>query len=168
MDLLAPLAQGGLLPRVALGTLLQATAVILVAALISATLLRRRAAARYSLWLFTLVWVILSPAVVVVTGRVRVPIPLPVVILPGTPDRTVVVELGYGRQGLGRVADGVGGNVAPLRSSKDLWGPWPCEVHKTWGAHRLAMTQAHHEIEGRPLLRASAKLMPTRPNGGSV
>src|SRR4029079_16635911 len=39
---------------------------------------------------------------------------LPVVILPGTPDRTVVVELGYGRQGLGRVAAGVGANAAPL------------------------------------------------------
>ena len=34
MNLLAPLAQGGILTRVALGTFLQATAVILVAALI--------------------------------------------------------------------------------------------------------------------------------------
>ena len=82
MNLLAPLAQGGFLTRVALGTFLQATAVILAAALISATLLRRRAAARYSLWLVALVWVILSPAMVVVAGRVSVP--LRVVTLPDT------------------------------------------------------------------------------------
>jgi molybdopterin-containing oxidoreductase family iron-sulfur binding subunit len=46
--------------------------------------------------------------------------------------------------------------VAPLRSSKDLWGTSSCEVHKTWGAHRLAMTQAHHEVEGRPLVREAS------------
>jgi beta-lactamase regulating signal transducer with metallopeptidase domain len=89
MNLLAPLAQGGFLTRVALGTLLQATAVILVAALISATLLRRRAAARYSLWLVALVWVILSPAVVAVAGRVRVPVQLRVVTLLDTQERAL-------------------------------------------------------------------------------
>ena len=48
--------------------------------------------------------------------------PLPVVVLPGTPERTVVVELGYGRQGLGRVAEGVGGNAYPLRTRAALGG----------------------------------------------
>jgi molybdopterin-containing oxidoreductase family iron-sulfur binding subunit len=89
----------------------------------------------------------------------------PAVILPGTPDRTVVVELGYGRQGLGHVADGVGGNAYPLRSSTALWGTSSCEVHRTWGAHKLARTQTHHEIEGRPLVR-EASLAEYRENPG--
>ncbi|HXT50044.1 MAG TPA: 4Fe-4S dicluster domain-containing protein, partial [Thermoanaerobaculia bacterium] len=89
----------------------------------------------------------------------------PAVVLPGTADRTVVVELGYGRQGVGRVADGVGGNAYPLRSSKDLWGPSTCEVHRTWDAHKLAMTQMHHEVAGRPLVR-EASLAEYRENPG--
>ena len=85
---------------------------------------------------------------------------LPVVVLPGMPDRTVAVELGYGRQGLGRVADGVGGDAYPLRSSTALWGTSGCEVHKTWfpagQQHKLGMTQTHHTIEGRPVVREAS------------
>src|SRR4030095_5161496 len=79
-----------------------------------------------------------DPVLVVANGHRAA---FPAVILPGTPDRTVVVELGYGRQGLGHVADGVGGNAYPLRSSTALWGTSSCEVHRTWGAHKLASTQ---------------------------
>src|SRR3954447_13495588 len=104
MSVLAPLAQGGFLTRVALGTLLQATAVILVAALVSAPLLRRRAAARYSLWLVALVWVILSPAVVVVAGRVSVP--LRVATLLDTQERALSGDEPAPDQGQGAVLPG--------------------------------------------------------------
>ncbi len=84
-----------------------------------------------------------------------------VVILPGTPEHTVAVELGYGREGLGHVADGVGGNAYPLRASGSLWGAFGVEVHRTWfdpedGEHRLGITQTHWEIEGRPLVREAS------------
>jgi len=90
---------------------------------------------------------------------------LPVVVLPGMPDRTVAVELGYGRQGLGRVAEGVGGDAYPLRSSAALWMVPRVEVHRTWGGHTLGMTQTHWEVEGRPLVR-EASLAEYRENPG--
>ncbi len=77
-------------------------------------------------------------------------------VLPGVPDGTVAVELGYGREGLGRVADGVGGDVYPLRTSAALWGSPGVEVHRTWGDHRLGITQTHWELEGRPLVREAS------------
>jgi molybdopterin-containing oxidoreductase family iron-sulfur binding subunit len=86
---------------------------------------------------------------------------LPVMVLPGMPERTIAVELGYGRRGVGRVADGVGGDVYPLRSSAALWGAFGCEAHKTWygpeqRGHQLGITQTHWEIAGRPLVREAS------------
>ncbi|HEV8630187.1 MAG TPA: TAT-variant-translocated molybdopterin oxidoreductase [Thermoanaerobaculia bacterium] len=83
---------------------------------------------------------------------------LPAVILPGMAEGTVAIELGYGRQGLGHVADGVGADAYPLRTSTSLWQVDGIEVHRTWfdrrqGNHRLGITQTHWELEGRPLVR---------------
>ena len=41
--------------------------------------------------------------------------------MPGQPDHTVTVHLGYGRTHAGRVGNGVGFNVYTLRSSAALW-----------------------------------------------
>jgi beta-lactamase regulating signal transducer with metallopeptidase domain len=128
MNLLAPLAQGGFLTRVALGTLLQATAVILVAALLSATLLRRRAAARYSLWLVALVWVILSPTVVVVAGRVSVPVPLRVVTLFDTQERALSSDEPARDQGQGAILPGPTWERNELPVQVRVGGPGPANV----------------------------------------
>ncbi|WP_406697876.1 M56 family metallopeptidase [Singulisphaera sp. Ch08] len=87
MNLLGRIDPGDPVVRTALATLLQATAVILVAALVAGTALRRRAAARHNLWLVALVWILLSPAVAPLIDGV-VPT-LAVVILPDPSQRTI-------------------------------------------------------------------------------
>ena len=81
---------------------------------------------------------------------------LPAVVLPGMPEGVVAAELGYGRKGLGHVADGVGGDVYRLRGSDTLWSTLGVEVRKSWGDHPLGMTQTHGELEGRPLVREAS------------
>src|SRR4051794_20259559 len=68
MNLLARFDPGDFVIRTSLGAMWQATAVILAAALVAGTALRRRAAARHDVWLAALVWVLLSPAVAAVAG----------------------------------------------------------------------------------------------------
>ncbi len=81
-------------------------------------------------------------------------IELPVYILPGQPDDAVSVNLGYGRWGGGRIAEGSGANAYLLQSSDS---PWIVPVTvKSMGAWRgLPTTQNQHAIEGRDLIRAA-------------
>ena len=81
---------------------------------------------------------------------------LPALPLPGIAEDTVVVELGYGREGVGRVADGVGGNAARLRTVAAPWGGPGALVRRTWGGHQVAQTQKHWEMEGRPVVREAS------------
>ena len=46
---------------------------------------------------------------------------MPIWIVPGTADNTVILELGYGRNGNGRIANGVGFNTYVLRDSEAFW-----------------------------------------------
>ena len=77
---------------------------------------------------------------------------LPAAIVPGQADGTVVLTLGYGRQHAGRVADGVGYNVFPLRTASA-----PAfdagTIAKAGGTAMLAATQEHGSMEGRPIIR---------------
>ncbi|HEX4822930.1 MAG TPA: TAT-variant-translocated molybdopterin oxidoreductase [Candidatus Polarisedimenticolaceae bacterium] len=77
---------------------------------------------------------------------------LPVAIVPGQADGTVVLTLGYGRTGLGRIADGVGENVYPLRSAAA-----PAfdggSIDRVDGTKLLSATQEHGSMEGRPIFR---------------
>ncbi|HVS66220.1 MAG TPA: TAT-variant-translocated molybdopterin oxidoreductase [Thermoanaerobaculia bacterium] len=83
-------------------------------------------------------------------------IELPVWIVPGQADETVVVELGYGRTGAGRVGDGVGANASVIRTSRSLDYAQGATVRSTGRRHLVAQTQDHHGMEGRPLVRAAA------------
>jgi molybdopterin-containing oxidoreductase family iron-sulfur binding subunit len=79
---------------------------------------------------------------------------LPAWIVPGQPDGSVMVTIGYGRTRAGRVGDGVGRDVNALRPSHALWAVAGAEVVPTGERHPIACTQHHFAIEGRAHLRA--------------
>ncbi len=111
MNLLARFDPGDAVTRVVLITLLQTSAVILSAALLGRTVLRRRADARHSLWLAVLAWVTISPGVSAIADRselglwvVDLPLPAPAVrriiadaALPSSPPYEGGVRGGSGR-----------------------------------------------------------------------
>ncbi len=78
---------------------------------------------------------------------------LPVWIMPGQTDDSIAVALGYGRSVCGRVGRGVGRNVYPLRTSRAMGFATGIQVRPTGRRYRLACTQDHHAMEGRPLVR---------------
>ncbi len=77
---------------------------------------------------------------------------LPVAIVPGQADGTVVLTLGYGRRDAGRIATGVGFNTYAVRTSGALDFD-EAMVVKVDGTALLAPTQEHGSMEGRPLIR---------------
>jgi len=78
---------------------------------------------------------------------------LPVWISPGQADNTISIALGYGRTEAGRVGNGVGVDVRKLRITTDPWYE-PCgKITKTGRKHKLACTQDHGSMEGRPIVR---------------
>ncbi|WP_459869987.1 TAT-variant-translocated molybdopterin oxidoreductase [Halomonas shantousis] len=79
---------------------------------------------------------------------------VPVYVLPGMPDRAVTLQLGYGRDGIGHIADGVGGNAYPFSTSTARWATH-VDLETTERHMSLATTQNHHAIEGRDLIRAT-------------
>ncbi len=79
----------------------------------------------------------------------------PVWILPGHADGAVTIHLGYGRRRSGRVGDGTGFDAYALRTSGAPWHLPGVTVEKTRGRHRLASTQDHHSMEGRPFVRSA-------------
>ncbi len=81
---------------------------------------------------------------------------LPVFVLPGQAAQTISIALGYGRQFAGKVGDGVGKNVFPLsqieNGAKKLWMA-DAKVKMTGKTFPLAISQTHHSMEGRPVVR---------------
>ncbi|MEX1097780.1 MAG: TAT-variant-translocated molybdopterin oxidoreductase [Planctomycetales bacterium] len=79
---------------------------------------------------------------------------LPVWIVPGMPDDTVALHFGYGRSRAGRVGNGAGFDVYPLRTSAAMDSAAGASVRAAGGSYRLACTQEHHLLEGRDLVRS--------------
>jgi molybdopterin-containing oxidoreductase family iron-sulfur binding subunit len=71
----------------------------------------------------------------------------PVWILPGHPDDSVTVHLGFGRTRAGRVGDGVGFDGYALRSSDARWFGSGLELVRTGRKMLMACTQDHWTIE---------------------
>lgn len=71
----------------------------------------------------------------------------PVWVLPGMPEHSVAVHLGYGRTHAGRAGSGAGFNAYALRSSQALWHAAGVTLTKTGERHPLVLTQHHHSIE---------------------
>ncbi|NOZ71387.1 MAG: TAT-variant-translocated molybdopterin oxidoreductase [Chloroflexi bacterium] len=78
----------------------------------------------------------------------------PVWIMPGHVPDAVTIHLGYGRTAAGRVGDGVGFNAYALRPADSPWFVAGLQVHKTGEQYPLAITQEHHAMEGRELVRS--------------
>jgi Fe-S-cluster-containing dehydrogenase component/anaerobic selenocysteine-containing dehydrogenase len=75
----------------------------------------------------------------------------PVFVTPGLADDTVAVWLGYGRQGAERAATGVGFDAYPWRASDAPHVLAGLKAAPRPGRHRLARTQGHTDMEGRPI-----------------
>lgn len=81
---------------------------------------------------------------------------LPVCVLPGQAAKTMGVALGYGRTEAGRVGNKVGRDVYPWVSYKNGIFEYqlnPIEIEKTGERKKLACTQVHQSMEGRPIIR---------------
>ncbi len=83
-------------------------------------------------------------------------IELPVFVQPGQAPGTISVALGYGRTIAGKVGDGVGKNMFAQtvieNGSKKLWIAG-ADVQPTTKTFELAISQTHHSMEGRPIVR---------------
>jgi len=88
--------------------------------------------------------------VVTLGGRT---IEIPVFRQPGLPDDTVVLEIGYGRRKAGRIGEGVGVDVYPLRTTGAMRRATGASVEAISGRTELACLQDHWTIEGRDILR---------------
>ncbi len=77
---------------------------------------------------------------------------IPVFVTAGHPDRVVTLTLGYGRSRAGRVGEGTGVDVYPLRRSPSQWTARG-SLSRTRDRRDLARTQHHFSMEGRPLVQ---------------
>jgi len=80
-------------------------------------------------------------------------IEIPIWILPGHVDDAITLPLGYGYKSVGRVGDGVGFDVTPLQTTEGMNFVSGASLENTGKKHRLASTQNHGSMEGRPLIR---------------
>jgi molybdopterin-containing oxidoreductase family iron-sulfur binding subunit len=84
---------------------------------------------------------------------------MPVFILPGQPEQSVTVHIGYGRRIVGRVgaanADAARFNGYLLRRSDAPWFATGLELRKTGERYLLATTQQHHSMEERHPVRVA-------------
>ena len=83
---------------------------------------------------------------------------IPAWILPGQPDGSVTVHLGYGRQFGGNVAKGKGFNAYQIRTTENMWFGQGLRIGKVGRNHPIATTQPHHlittpHVEARDLIR---------------
>jgi molybdopterin-containing oxidoreductase family iron-sulfur binding subunit len=77
----------------------------------------------------------------------------PVWIVPGQAMDSVTVHVGFGRVSAGRVGNGVGFNAYLLQTSDSPWIGVGASLKKTGQTYKLACTQDHWNMEGRPLYR---------------
>ncbi len=75
---------------------------------------------------------------------------LPVMLQPGVANKTVVVELGYGRTVISDVGKNVGHNANDLLNVNNKKTRWICSqssVEPTGGKYEIFSTQEHHSLE---------------------
>ncbi|MGD2114912.1 MAG: Fe-S-cluster-containing hydrogenase [Acidobacteriota bacterium] len=83
-------------------------------------------------------------------------IEIPAWVSPGQADRSVAVELGFGRTAAGRVGDRVGVDAYPLRGLADALFATGVTAEPTGRRAELVQTQEHWEMEGRGLVREAS------------
>jgi molybdopterin-containing oxidoreductase family iron-sulfur binding subunit len=77
----------------------------------------------------------------------------PAWIVPGQPDDSIALALGYGRSRCGRIGEGVGASAYRLRPARPEWFAGDLKVRRTGARHELATTQRHHNMQGRDLVQ---------------
>lgn len=77
----------------------------------------------------------------------------PIFVLPGHADNCITLHFGYGRTFAGKVGNGAGFDVYSIRSSKELWSASGAKLTGTGRTQKLAVTQLHHSMEGREIVR---------------
>jgi molybdopterin-containing oxidoreductase family iron-sulfur binding subunit len=70
-------------------------------------------------------------------------------VLPGMADGTVLLPLGFGRESSGRVGDGVGFNVNPVRDAASRVVARGAKMERLNQNYMIASTQTHWSVEGR-------------------
>ncbi|MDB5385257.1 MAG: molybdopterin oxidoreductase, iron-sulfur binding subunit [Planctomycetaceae bacterium] len=80
---------------------------------------------------------------------------VPVWIVPGQPNNSISLSLGYGRTHCGRIGKDVGVNASDLRPARHAWFATGVEVTPTGARYPLSVTQNHHSMEGRDLVRVA-------------
>jgi molybdopterin-containing oxidoreductase family iron-sulfur binding subunit len=88
--------------------------------------------------------------------RISDEVELPVLVQAGQADNTISVAAGYGRTVSGKVATGVGSNVYPLLRGESKTFVKSVSIEKTGMIHELALTQEHHSMEGRAIVRETS------------
>ncbi len=78
----------------------------------------------------------------------------PAWVVPGMPDRAVLIYLGYGRTRAGHLGTNVGYDAYALRRSAAPWFDTGVAVRKTGRTAVIAEVQQHQLMEGRHLVRA--------------
>lgn len=76
--------------------------------------------------------------------------------LPGHPDNAVTLHLGYGRAKAGRIGTGIGANAYALRTSATPWFSAGVQIGKSGEWYKVASTQEHWSMEGRPIIREAS------------
>ncbi len=77
-------------------------------------------------------------------------------ILPGQPDDSICVDLGFGRTQSGRAGNGAGFNAYLLRTSDTLWAGNGVSVRKLDSKYPLATTQMQQSMAGRDVVVANS------------
>ncbi|MHC4416169.1 MAG: TAT-variant-translocated molybdopterin oxidoreductase [Planctomycetota bacterium] len=70
-----------------------------------------------------------------------------VCVMPGQHARSLTLALGYGRTGIGAVAEGAGFDFHRLRTADAMGFASGATLHKSGGSYELALTQDHHAID---------------------
>jgi molybdopterin-containing oxidoreductase family iron-sulfur binding subunit len=78
----------------------------------------------------------------------------PAWVVPGLPDNTVLVYLGYGRTRAGHLGTGIGYDAYRLRRSDAPWSATGLQVRNTGRTYVIAEVQQQQLMEGRHLVRA--------------
>ena len=100
--------------------------------------------------------------------RIDDTVELPVLIQAGQADDTVSVAAGYGRTISGKVATGVGSNAYVLLRGEPKNFARSVSIEKTGKIQELALTQEHHSMEGREIVReTSLREYGEDPNAGN-
>lgn len=80
-------------------------------------------------------------------------ITIPAIVNVGQPEDTITLHYGYGRTEVGTVGSGAGTNVFGLRKDTESHMATGATIEKVSGSTVLALTQTHHTMEGRDIVK---------------